>query len=90
MKELENLFIRIKTEKEFEGDIGINWKNWVKAGWHLDMAKYFNKAIECDDKLSFFEVIIGLKNYATIRDAHDCWAFSIDMIKYEYREQTNI
>lgn len=90
MKELENLFIRIKTEEEFVKDFGEDWRNWVKAGWHSYMDKYFNKVIENDNKLSFFKVIIGLEDYASIYDNGYNWAFSIKMIKYEYREQTNI
>jgi hypothetical protein len=94
MKELENLLIRIKTEEEFKKEFGEDWDNKVRGGWCSDMDFFFNGIIPEEHKLEYFKVIIGVQDYTKApgvdRDGYYGWLFSIDMIKYEYREQTTI
>jgi hypothetical protein len=94
MKELGNVTFRIKTLKEFIKEFGINWDEKVKGGWFSDMDCFFNYIVPEEHKLDYFKVVIGVLEYASApghdKDGYCGWLFSQDMIKYEYREQTNI
>lgn len=88
MKELKNLFIRIKTKKEFINEFGVNWPDKVKGAWIIpEMNIFYNFIVPKEYKLECFKVICNVSEYVVISHPKaGSWHFSIDMMKYEYKK----